>query len=175
MRRTNESPADPIDDGRDRKTGKTTGETTSGTGTNRDERNEEEIAGRFPDIETDERLKVSRVDLPDAPKIEIRRPVSEAAGNRPDRPGAIADLRGAGVGYMIGITLVSSIVIGTGLGWAADRFLLRSTGTPWGLILGFFAGTITGFVQMIAVVNRLNAEEDRRNAREARTERGAGP
>ncbi|MBC8103758.1 MAG: AtpZ/AtpI family protein [Cytophagales bacterium] len=60
-----------------------------------------------------------------------------------------------GVASTIGFSLVGSIIVGTGLGLLADRYLLRST-TPWGLIFGFFAGVISGFVSLIRVTNRLN-------------------
>jgi F0F1-type ATP synthase assembly protein I len=61
-----------------------------------------------------------------------------------------------GIASTIGFSLVGSIVAGTVLGLLADRYLLHSTTTPWGLIIGFLAGVLSGFISLIRVTNRLN-------------------
>ena len=118
-----------------------------------------DIEAAFPK-EDNPHLDIAKVTLPDAPKMDWKRPQTEAAGTKPQKASAVADLRGAGIGYTIGITLVTSILIGTGLGYAVDKFLFGSPATPWGLIIGFLIGMVTGFVQMFSITNRLNAEED---------------
>lgn len=120
---------------------------------------------RFPQI-NDARLRPG--ELPPVPQAQFSPPDTHAArGEKPKastlrfgRAGSVesGELRSMGAGYMIGISLVTSIVVGTGLGWLLDRFLIRSA-TPWGLIFGFLLGTVSGFVQVIQIANRLNRDE----------------
>ena len=70
-----------------------------------------------------------------------------------------SDLRGVGAASAIGITLAVSIGLGTGLGWLADKYLLHSSGTPWGLIVGFLFGTTSGFINLVRVTNSLNKDK----------------
>ena len=54
-----------------------------------------------------------------------------------------------GLGLRIGIEFVVAIVVGTGLGWALDRWL----GTrPWGTIVLFFLGVAAGMVGVYRAV-----------------------
>jgi hypothetical protein len=132
------------------------------------------LLAQFPDPETDERLQTPRRDdLPEVPDVEFKRPDTQMARGYKSRPrrfgingngsasGGIGDdeagqYRNMGVASTIGFSLVGSIVAGTVLGLLVDRYLLHSTTTPWGLILGFLAGVLSGFISMIRVTNRLN-------------------
>ncbi len=123
---------------------------------------DDELRARFPDPETDGRLRTPRGDaLPEAPRVEFQRPTFK----RPEAPeggrygGALGNLREMGAASTIGITLVASIAVGAGLGWAVDTFLLHSAGTPWGLIVGFFLGVTSGFINLVRVANRLNRDD----------------
>lgn len=124
---------------------------------------EDDLRARFPDPDADARLRVPRGEaLPTAPRIEFERPALPE-DRRPEggfrlRPSGM-DLRGMGAASTIGITLVASIAIGTGFGWLVDTYLLRSTGTPWGLIVGFLLGTASGFINLVRVANALNRND----------------
>lgn len=130
--------------------------------TNRDDE-EDDLRTRFPDPDKDERLRTPRGDaLPEAPKVEFNRPTLKRA-ETPETiryGGALGNLREMGAASTIGITLVASIGIGAGLGWAVDKYLLHNTGTPWGLIVGFFLGVASGFINLVRVANRLNRDGD---------------
>jgi hypothetical protein len=129
----------------------------------------DDLADRFPDVERDERLQ--RVDLPEAPRVTFERPATQAArGDRPPegeesirlgRAGRMSgkDLRSAGIASTIGWGLAGSIVAGTLLGHLVDRYLLGSPTTPWGLIVGFLLGVVSGFVNLVRAANRLNRDE----------------
>jgi ATP synthase protein I len=47
--------------------------------------------------------------------------------------------------WRIGVELVVAIVVGTGLGWAFDRWLGTA---PWGMIVMFFLGTAAGMLNV---------------------------
>jgi F0F1-type ATP synthase assembly protein I len=68
------------------------------------------------------------------------------------------DMRSSGQALTIGTSLVASIIVGTGAGWLVDKYLLHSTGTPWGLVCGFMLGVASGFVNLIRVTNQLNKD-----------------
>jgi len=61
-----------------------------------------------------------------------------------------ADLQqGVGLGFRIGIEFVVAVIVGTGLGWAIDRWL----GTrPWGTIVLFFLGVGAGMLSVYRAV-----------------------
>ena len=140
---------------------------TSNKGEPDEQEPEVDLRERFPDVEQDARLQTSTSDLPPPPAFEAKPPRTRAAtGERASdetlkfgRAGNIksGDLRGMGAGYMIGVSLVTSILVGAGLGWLADKFLIRSA-TPWGLIIGFFVGVVSGFVTMIQTAQKLNKD-----------------
>jgi hypothetical protein len=129
----------------------------------------DDLADRFPDVERDERLQP--VDLPEAPRVTFERPTTQAArGDRPPereegirlgRAGQMSgkDLRSAGIASTIGWGLAGSIIAGTLLGHLVDRYLLGSPATPWGLIVGFLLGVVSGFVNLVRAANRLNRDE----------------
>jgi F0F1-type ATP synthase assembly protein I len=134
----------------------------------------EALLSRFPDPETDERLQTPRgSDIPQVPEVRFTRPDTQTARGykpRPKRGGVRGsssqsegpdedpggDYRNMGIASTIGFSLVGSIVAGTVLGLLVDRYLLHSTTTPWGLIIGFLAGVLSGFISLIRVTNRLN-------------------
>ncbi len=49
---------------------------------------------------------------------------------------------GLGQAVRIGTDLLASLVVGGGLGWAVDTYLLGSK--PWGLVVGLILGIIAG-------------------------------
>ena len=136
---------------------------TSGKDAPSDE--EEDLRTRFPDPDSDERLRVPRGEaLPEVPEAQFTRPSLPQADTGKGSAGLSplkADMRGMGEASTIGITLAASIAVGTGLGWLVDRYLLKSSGTPWGLIVGFLLGTTSGFVNLVRVAGRLNKDGDR--------------
>ena len=134
----------------------------------------EALRSRFPDPETDERLRApSLSDLPPVPEVTFTRPTTQTArgykslpkrsrgsgaglqSNGTDEDNA-GEYRNMGIATTIGFSLVGSIIAGTVLGLLADRYLLHSSMTPWGLIVGFLAGVLSGFISLIRVTNRLN-------------------
>jgi F0F1-type ATP synthase assembly protein I len=138
-----------------------------------DAQDEDALRARFPDPENDERLRVpTGSDLPVPPRMEISRPVPPSESDKKTNRvgfGALrgaefgeGDLRSLGEASTIGWTLALSVVIGAGLGYLVDRFVLHSGATPWGLIVGFLLGTASGFVNLVRVSNRLNARDEKR-------------
>ena len=65
-----------------------------------------------------------------------------------------ADLQqGVGLGFRIGIEFVVAVIVGTGLGWAIDRWL----GTrPWGTIVLFFLGVAAGMLNVYRAVSGIS-------------------
>lgn len=139
--------------------------------------NDEEIRARFARVEEQARLDAAPHDvLPPVPEVKFERPALPGAksaakgtssgsewGNSSGPAsgggtllGSAGNVRGFGLAMTIGTNLVASILVGTGLGWAADRYLLHSAGTPWGLIVGFMLGVASGFVSLVRTANRLN-------------------
>lgn len=143
----------------------------------RDERvneaDEDDLRARFPDPETDERLRVPAANaLPPPPRMEISRPTLPGENDKKTSRAGFGALRGAefgegdlrslGEASTIGWTLALSVVIGAGLGYLVDKFVLHSGATPWGLIVGFLLGTASGFVNLVRVSNRLSARDEKR-------------
>lgn len=139
---------------------------------------EDDLRARFPDVETDERLRVPTGSaLPAPPRMEISRPAPPNEKNKTSRVpfGALrgaelgeGDLRSLGEASTVGWTLALSVLIGAGLGYLADRFVLHSGATPWGLIVGFLLGTASGFVSLVRVTNRLNARDEQQRDEQQR-------
>lgn len=132
------------------------------------------LRARFPDPETDERLQAPAAsDLPPVPEVTFtrpntqtargyksapkRRPTADGGGQQQAGPAEdkAGEYRNMGIATTIGFSLVGSIIAGTILGLLADHYLIHSV-TPWGLILGFLAGVLSGFISLIRVTNRLN-------------------
>ena len=138
-----------------------------------DDEGDDDLRARFPDPESDERLRVPTGSaLPPPPRIEISRPAPPGENDKKTSRvgfGALrgaefgeGDLRSLGEASTIGWTLALSVVIGAGLGYLVDKFVLHSGATPWGLIVGFLLGTASGFVSLVRVTNRLNARDEKR-------------
>ena len=126
-----------------------------GTGDEEDD----DLRARFPDPESDERLRVPTGSaLPPPPRMEISRPAPPGENDKKTSRVGFGALRGAEFGEgdlrslgetsTIGWTLALSVVIGAGLGYLVDKFVLHSGATPWGLIVGFLLGTASGFVSL---------------------------
>jgi len=49
---------------------------------------------------------------------------------------------GLGQAVRIGTDLLAALIVGGGLGWAVDTYLLEST--PWGMVAGLVLGVIAG-------------------------------
>ncbi|THJ23767.1 MAG: hypothetical protein CAF44_002170 [Nitrospira sp. CG24D] len=49
---------------------------------------------------------------------------------------------GLGQAIRIGTDLLASLIVGGGVGWALDTYLLDST--PWGMVVGLVLGVIVG-------------------------------
>jgi F0F1-type ATP synthase assembly protein I len=145
-------------------------EVKSGGG-GKDEADEDEIRARFAGL--DAAKPVPHDDLPPVPDVRIERPDTRtargpeaSAAARGDGPGSVLagmgtrGLRGSSMALTVGTTLVASIGMGVGLGWLADRYLLHSRETPWGLIVGFLVGVVYGFMNLIRVANRINSDAE---------------
>lgn len=137
---------------------------------------EDDIHARFAFLERPEN-QAADDELPPVPTVNIERPSTQTA--QKDRPaasgpsvgvgsvlggrmltgGGEGNLRSTGQAMTIGTSLVASIIVGTLFGWLADKYLLHSAGTPWGLIVGFMLGTASGFVNLIRVANQLNRDD----------------
>jgi len=49
---------------------------------------------------------------------------------------------GLGQAVRIGTELLAALIVGGGLGWAADTYLFASS--PWGLVVGLILGAAAG-------------------------------
>ncbi len=49
---------------------------------------------------------------------------------------------GLGQAVRMGTDLLAALIVGGGLGWALDTYLLDST--PWGMVVGLVLGVIAG-------------------------------
>jgi Putative F0F1-ATPase subunit Ca2+/Mg2+ transporter len=100
----------------------------------------------------------ARPRLPDPPKLGYQRPrpIEDPAERFLARRGiGSRDAGSMGKAMGVGTALVGSIIGGVVLGLLADKFLIKSV-TPYGLIVGFLLGTISGFANLIKLANELN-------------------
>lgn len=112
-----------------------------------------------PAPESDEAPERLIPAVPDPPRLRYERPVVKEAplrGLRGVRVNA-ADAREMGQGWSIASALVSSLIAGVLLGLAADRWWIKSS-TPWGLIVGFVLGSISGFANLFQQAARMERE-----------------
>lgn len=49
---------------------------------------------------------------------------------------------GLGQAVRVGTELLAALIVGGGLGWVVDSYLLEST--PWGLVVGLVLGAVAG-------------------------------
>lgn len=151
----------------------TYGKANDGQDNKQDAEETDDIASRFPDVEKDQRLKTPRGrDLPEPPQVTFTPPTlpqsrilrEDGIGVGGLRGGGGAgigrdDLRGTGLASAAGISLVVAILACTGIGWAIDKYALHSTGTPWGLIIGFMIGVASGFMNLFRLTAQINRGE----------------
>jgi F0F1-type ATP synthase assembly protein I len=100
--------------------------------------------------------------LPDPPKLLYQRPQPVTAPLRGPRGIRVdaTEARSMGQGWTIASSLVSSLIAGILLGMAVDRWLLKAA-TPWGLIVGFLLGCVSGFANLLQQAARLERESSR--------------
>jgi ATP synthase protein I len=106
------------------------------------------------------------------PLARLGEQIDKARVERVRRQPAVVDRssmqQGLGLGFRIGIELVVSVVVTTGLGWAIDRWF----GTrPWGMIVLFFLGVAAGMLNVYRAVAGISAPAGYRRP----GENGAGP
>jgi ATP synthase protein I len=88
---------------------------------------------------------------PEEPLKELGRRLDAArraqqAGVRPGKQQAVPSFgSGLALAWRVGIELVAAIAVGTGLGWAFDRWLGTA---PWGMIVMFFLGVAAGMLNV---------------------------
>lgn len=105
-----------------------------------------------------------RPTIPDPPKPTFRRPAKPEDPSRRNQRLSVGEVRGMGEGWAVATALISSIVAGTLLGMAADRWLVRKD-TPWGLIVGFLLGCVSGFGNMFRLAAQINRREEQTRGR----------
>jgi ATP synthase protein I len=49
---------------------------------------------------------------------------------------------GLGQAFRVGTELLAALIVGGGLGWAADAYLFDSA--PWGMVIGLILGVTAG-------------------------------
>ena len=59
---------------------------------------------------------------------------------------------GLGQAVRIGTELLAALIVGGGLGWLADTYLLAST--PWGLVTGLVLGAVAGVLSAYRAAQR---------------------
>jgi ATP synthase protein I len=65
---------------------------------------------------------------------------------------------GLGQAVRIGTELLAALIVGGGLGWAVDVYLLEST--PWGLVVGLILGVAAGIRSVYRSVQRWQDPSD---------------
>ena len=71
---------------------------------------------------------------------------------------------GLGQAVRIGTELLAALIVGGGLGWAIDAYLLGSD--PWGLLVGLVYGLAAGIRSVYRSVQRWQVAVDNSNNRE---------
>jgi hypothetical protein len=90
-------------------------------------------------------------DVPGAPRLTPRlppRPISRAA----EKP---SDLHKAGIAYTLPASLIAPIIVLTVAGYWLDEKYQKY---PAFTIAGALLGTVSGFINMIRIANKLNKE-----------------
>ena len=68
---------------------------------------------------------------------------------------------GLGQAVRIGTELLAALIVGGGLGWVTDAYLLESA--PWGLVVGLVFGLAAGIRSVYRSVQRWQAAVDNSN------------
>jgi len=68
---------------------------------------------------------------------------------------------GLGQAVRIGTELLASLIVGGGLGWVVDTYLLEST--PWGLVVGLVFGVVAGIKNVYRSAQRWQGPTDNDN------------
>lgn len=71
---------------------------------------------------------------------------------------------GLGQAVRIGTELLAALIVGGGLGWVIDAYLLESA--PWGLVVGLVFGLAAGIRSVYRSVQRWQVAVDNSNHRE---------
>jgi len=66
---------------------------------------------------------------------------------------------GLGQAVRIGTDLLAALIVGGGLGWAADTYLLGSD--PWGLVIGLLFGAAAGVRNAYRAAQRWQDSSDK--------------
>jgi len=70
---------------------------------------------------------------------------------------------GLGQAVRIGTELLAALIVGGGLGWAVDAYLLGTA--PWGLVVGLVLGLVAGIRSVYRSVQRWQVPLDNLNNR----------
>ena len=70
---------------------------------------------------------------------------------------------GLGQAVRIGTELLASLIVGGGLGWVVDAYLLGST--PWGLVVGLILGVVAGIRSAYRTAQRWQNSSDKPDQR----------
>ncbi|HZS11508.1 MAG TPA: AtpZ/AtpI family protein [Nitrospirales bacterium] len=54
---------------------------------------------------------------------------------------------GLGQAVRMGTELLASLIVGGGLGWVVDTYLLGTT--PWGMVVGLILGVVAGILNVM--------------------------
>ncbi|MFN7017765.1 MAG: AtpZ/AtpI family protein [Fimbriimonadales bacterium] len=94
-------------------------------------------------------------ELPEPPQVEFERPQLPGAKLS---PAFQRNTRAISLAFSIGFSLAGPVILGALVGyWLDGRF---GTSPTWAMVLTLL-GMVAGLIQMIRVVNKLNAMEDK--------------
>ncbi len=84
--------------------------------------------------------------MPDVPEMNINRPAKKTVTGTPGS----YNYRGLGIGMSAAYSLLGSMVVGFGLGWAFDKY----THNNYGMVVGSLLGSVLGIVSAIWMINQ---------------------
>lgn len=104
---------------------------------------------RFQMVEDERRNPPDLADI----EARLRQARPQETGDEDRASGRSARASGLGLAFRIGIELVSTVAVGTALGWALDEWL----GTkPWLMVVFLFLGGAAGVTNVYRVVRGLD-------------------
>jgi ATP synthase protein I len=68
---------------------------------------------------------------------------------------------GLGQAVRMGTELLAALIVGGGLGWVVDTYLLETT--PWGLVIGLVLGLVAGMRSAYRAAQRWQVPSDDSN------------